>query len=597
MEINGKISTDRDTSNIDLQSLARLIPPWQLPSSTLQKIREDRNRKKNKKIEFIFIFIKYRLILLFTISFTLISLFFLKTKGLSKNIIFYYYSNLVNFILTNINIAYILFFLLLILALGVYFTESYIKSYKSISTKFLLSFLISLFSLLFGFFLSFPLLIVTGFIHLNFIGGYSSLNPHSSISYGASEVMSRLNQMRKPPTILQTDDIAEDVLTLLTKNQIYKFSSYYSTYLLDYIPDNLIYKPIVPNVSLLMFEDKLLFRNIDKDDVKEISPDLGKLLVMDYLKGRYVKDKPSVSVLGRQEFLQLREKQINSDIEKIDDSIIQIKNNIEMLNNRIEKSNQMIKSNEDGLLTSISSRDVEYSMCLTAGYTGYYGEFYRFYTDQYCTNRKNYWDIVMAEYQKNINDWKQELEKNQNLLSINLETEKMFEDRKVFWAGQKESTIFELGIFYPPNNITIAIDYTSNEKLPVYLSTLVHEYFHYTSYVSEERDLPRFFDEGLTDYFSKKTYKSDPLIGYPVIVAVITQIAEKIPEDILQKIYLTKDKPGLVYLLNKNYGDNFYKDYEVYFDYLPYLDIEYQIKVADDIMSRIGGSKITISGF
>ena len=90
MEINGKISTDRDTSNIDLQSLARLIPPWQLPSSTLQKIREDRNRKKNKKIEFIFIFIKYRLILLFTISFTLISLFFLKTKGLSKNIIFYY---------------------------------------------------------------------------------------------------------------------------------------------------------------------------------------------------------------------------------------------------------------------------------------------------------------------------------------------------------------------------------------------------------------------------------------------------------------------------------------------------------------------------
>ena len=595
-----KINLKSDSSEIDLQTIAQKVPPWLLSSNTLQKLQKKtfyKDRNDNSKTQYVFFVIKFRMILLFIAFFSSISLFFLKTKGVSKNIIIYYYSNLLNYFLSNINSTFLLFFLLLILILAVYISDQYVKRFKSLISKLLLSLLTAAMSLLLGFLLSFPTLLLVGSVHLNLIAGYVSLNPISSINYGASEVLSRLKQMRNSPTVVPTNDVARDLVSILTEKQSNKFSAYYRNYLLNYIPHQLIYKPAVRSVSLLMFEDKLLFRNIDNDEIKIISPDLGKLLVMDYLKGRYVKDKSSVIVLGRQDFLHRREKQINNVIKKIDISITQIKTNISILNETIQKSKQKINVNEDGLKTSINSREVEYSQCLTSGFTGYYGEFYRLYTDQYCINNKNRWDYVIAEYQKNIFDWTKKLEEDQTLLSINLEYEKSFDTWKDIWAGQKDSTIYELGIFDPPNTITLAIDFTNNEELPVYLYTLVHEYYHYTSYVSDERVLPSFFEEGLTEYFTHKTVKqelgSNLQIGYPVIVAVVTQMAKKIPDDTLLEIYLTKDKSRLVSLLNNQYGADFYNDYEVYFETLNFFGIEYQIKVANDLMYRIGGPKIS----
>ena len=140
------------------------------------------------------------------------------------------------------------------------------------------------------------------------------------------------------------------------------------------------------------------------------------------------------------------------------------------------------------------------------------------------------------------------------------------------------------------------MDYTSSNTLADYLSTLVHEYFHYTSYVSEETVLPGFFEEGLTEYFARKAIKQElnisTQLGYPVLVKIIEKIVDDIGEDELKEIYLTKNTDRLIGILNEKYGDTFYNESELYFTLLPFLPAEDQLTVANNILIRIGGNQL-----
>ena len=163
--------------------------------------------------------------------------------------------------------------------------------------------------------------------------------------------------------------------------------------------------------------------------------------------------------------------------------------------------------------------------------------------------------------------------------------------------ASKDDIPYELGVFAPPNNIKIAIDSTDTETLADYFGTVIHEYYHYTSYISSEKSLPTFFEEGLTEYFARKAVKDDMGIetneGYPLIVKVIERMMDKIPEKDFQNIYFTKDNDLLVTTLDNAFGKNFSKDNELYFEYISYIPSKDALEITNKLLDKIGATEIT----
>ena len=178
-----------------------------------------------------------------------------------------------------------------------------------------------------------------------------------------------------------------------------------------------------------------------------------------------------------------------------------------------------------------------------------------------------------------------------------MEIKKVVEAYKAMAIASKEDIPFELGVFDPPNSIKIAIDSTKIETLADYFSTVVHEYFHYTSYISEEKTLPTFFEEGLTEYFARKAVKDDMGIetneGYPLIVKVIERMTEKIPEKDLENIYFTKDSDLLATTLDNAFGKNFSKDNELYFELISYIPSKDALEITNKLLDKIGVQELT----
>jgi hypothetical protein len=278
-----------------------------------------------------------------------------------------------------------------------------------------------------------------------------------------------------------------------------------------------------------------------------------------------------VKVLGRQEYLKYREDKINEQIEKIDKYITEAQKNVNILYTGISNSKGNISSSQANISDSISKRDSFYSWCVNAGYYSYYlNQFYRSYSDEYCNSGREEWNVIIAKYDQNIKENQNYLAYAQKELPQYQAILQQFKDIRDSTNQQKSSTPYELGLFEPDNEIRIALDETSSNRLADYFSTLVHEYYHYTSYVSHEKVLPQFFEEGLTEYFARKSIVKTLSIstneGYPGLVVIINEMAKKISDEKLLDIYLTKNYEALVGELNSAYGEKFYADSSLYFD-------------------------------
>src|SRR6185436_6800522 len=115
-----------------------------------------------------------------------------------------------------------------------------------------------------------------------------------------------------------------------------------------------------------------------------------------------------------------------------------------------------------------------------------------------------------------------------------------------------------------------------------FLESLVHEYLHYASYISDERKFQsNFFEEGLTEYFARQIVKDDlhvdTHLGYPAQVAIITKMTEMITASEFAEIYFSKDEESLMRALNRVYGDNFYQNNFILFESLQYSSDRKQV--------------------
>lgn len=412
------------------------------------------------------------------------------------------------------------------------------------------------------------------------------------------EILESLKKSSGMPKIIGNSERLDEIILLTVIKSQGKRSSFYEQVVLPSAVSDKRISLKLPSDVLLLPDGSLVIKELKKDSIESISPTLGRLMVRNYFDPKYVKEEPKIQVMGRQEYLKFREDQINEQIAEIGEYITNAQSLINTTYANINEDKQKIQSNKDGLASSISQKDSDYNYCKTAGYYSYYfGIFYRYYTDAECESRRQKWDQIIAGFQKNIADWEQSLRIDQYNLGEYQKAKDLLVKYQDLVASQKDTTPGELGLFEPPDKVKVVLESTSDKAIADYFAIVAHEYLHYSSYVSEERSLLQFFEEGLTEYYSRQIIadqiKTETNVGYPAIVPIIKKIAQDLPKEELERIYFTKDEKLLIALLNEKYGDAFYKDSEYYFKIIPFLGGSDALEIVNNILFKIDAPQIT----
>lgn len=549
------------------------------------KLENNKPRKNTRML----ILSRFIVLFLSVLLFTWITRFQLFDSR-STNILENYYISQVSFFGEKL---YLLLLLLPIFLIGLFLNKSnkkeinFLKLVKSLSIITSLIFLGFNIALLFSFLLS--VLEVNVFIYkINFgVSKYKIIASAKDIRY----------EIIKRNSIPQLARYGKDYKKNMVLAKLSSKRGFYELNILNNLPSN-IFNPLkTPNSSMILFDDYLVISDINRAEIQLISPAIGKILVKKTFTDKNIKDEPQVDVLGRQEYLKLREDQINEELDEVDAKINEVEKEIGIVYGYISSNKNAIQKAQNNISSANNLKEQYYNTCITAGYTSYItGAFYRYYSDSECNSRRASWDGVIQENIDYIKETEGILKHNQGVVYQYQQIKKFLESTYAFVESTKEITPYELGVFYPENKIKVALDSNNPKVLTNFLATLTHEYLHYTSYISEERALDNFFEEGLTEYFARKVIrqqlKEETKEGYPVTVKVISEIVNKIPEKELLNIYMTKDQTQLEYLLDDAYGKDFYKDTELYFSTINYLPVNEALKVANNIMLRIGGKKL-----
>jgi len=373
----------------------------------------------------------------------------------------------------------------------------------------------------------------------------------AGIYVGKDKVMERLNKMEEAPLISQKtleDEDLRKTIASLNFSQDKENGEFFNLSLTENIPAFLWPEMKLPEANMMIIGQRLLILKLDMEEMEEISPRLGWLILKSYVGKRTLKEASSnIDVLDRQAYLEFRDEQINKKLEEIDASISAINSKIYGIRNQM--------------------RDV---------------------VVQYYTGKIGIYDAInrLDSLQAGIYD----LQAQQAELR----------EARVFVEAQKDRAPDELGLFLPEEDmaIKVVLDFDNPEALKDFLAILVHEYYHYASYCDKERLLLPFFEEGLTEYYTRQTLSQvenlETIVGYPVIVKVVNVLAEKLSENRLQDAYFTKDQDMIENLLNDAYGANFYKDTEYHFLLIPFSPPEKAVKLANDIMHEVGGEELDL---
>lgn len=311
--------------------------------------------------------------------------------------------------------------------------------------------------------------------------------------------------------------------------------NFYGGYILPSIPGGLILPIRNLDSSMFLIADTLVVTDLKSSDMQAVSSIVGYLFVKGYFPTRNIKFFPKVTIMNGKEYRAYRKADAAKKLAKIDGQIVKL----------------------EGLVSSVSAT---------------------MKNDKNKENEERYQELLDT-YKYYVNFYKLQKKRGETLV---------------------ENIPFELGFFFPSDSIKIMMDKIGN-KLPTfddYYSALVHEYFHYASYVLEKKHLTgSFFEEGFTEYFTREAIRDNlkkrSMVSYPAQVAIITEMMKMITEGEFAEIYFTKDEEGLESALDRVYGDGFYKKNQVLFETLPYTNNRKQIlKLTNAIMKQIGGPKL-----
>lgn len=422
-----------------------------------------------------------------------------------------------------------------------------------------------------------------------------------NISYTNNQIADKIQKMDKVPDLIGVNGNIETVL-IQHESLVSHYSKFYSQ-ALSVIPKQLHISFKIPNSPMLLVGDTLIVKEINKDSIQQIGPIVASKYLKNNFSGRYLKEtKPTIDIIGRQEYLKYRDEQINEAVMRIEGQIVQIKKNLGIAASNIQQTKNDISTLQSYIALNTRYRDDEYTSCMTETRTiygyGYYSDYtYRVYSDSQCASWRQARDNKNAEYQSSINQAQSDLAYYQSQYQAIKEYLDQTENYSAFIEATKQQAPQELGLFEPESSIKVVLESTDNKSIADFFTTLVHEYLHYISYTSEERSLPLFFEEGLTEYYSRQVIdsqlKTKTNIGYPLITRIIGEIMKKVDPKELEAVYFNKDETALQALLDAKFGKNFYSDSELYFTLIPYLSGDEALKYANNIMYKIDGSKIS----
>jgi len=498
----------------------------------------------------------------------------------TSNSLYAYFLYVINFIAQN----YFIFILGFIVLIIIFFR--FIKFDKNYSLK--KNYFLSIFQivslLLTAFFISYVVLLVIAIIELNVFSILININPKILGIVTDKNIIIKALKINNYPPKITANEGEGNTEPLRVSGVITGTNSFYGCYVLPSIPNFIIWPTRKSDSSTMLIDNTLIISKLNPVDLQEISPTIAYSLIQNYFPNRRIKSYPKISIMKYDDYLKYRAVDFKNGKIKIDGEIENYKKQIAAVSQLINDEENKISNNKNILEKS----GLEYKNCLSNGN----------YSLLYCKNLLNNFNLESLNSQ--INNLNTKLVTDQNKLKDD-------NDYYDFYVGLGESLQSaqggiprEFGTFIPKDVIRIAFNTEdSSHTIADYLETLLHEYLHYSSYVSDDRKLDDvFFEEGLTEYFARQIIKDDlnvsTNIGYPVSAKIFQQMTKRILESELADVYFSKDQAGLETLLDRVYGQNFYNDTRLAFLNLQYSSNPNQVlMIANGVMKKIGGDPLS----
>jgi hypothetical protein len=499
-------------------------------------------------------------------------------KGM-PNSLYAYFLYVIDFIVQN----YFIFILGFIALIIIFFR--FVKFDKNYSLKKNYSlFVLQIINVLItAFFLSYVALLVIAFIELNVFSILININPKTlGIVSDKNAIINTIKKNNYSPEIT-TSESEQNKELVKVASTITGTGSFYGYYILSSIPGFFVLPIKISDSGMLLIDNTLIFTKLNPVDLQEISPIISYSLVQNYFSERKIKSYPKISIMKNDEYLAYREEDFKNGSIKINKEIEDYKKQITAISQSIEEDgNQILYSK-----SIVDKSNSEYKKCLSNGD----------YSLSYCKNLLS--NFKLQDKEAELSDWNNKLLSDKDKL-------KGYSDYYDFYVGLGQSLQFaqrgiphEFGTFIPKDVIRIAFNVSDpSHTIADYLETLMHEYLHYASYISDDKKLSDvFFEEGLTEYFARQIIKDDlnisTNIGYPVSAKILDQMTKRISESELADIYFSKDQDRLEKLLDRTYGENFYKNTGIKFLNLQYASSpDLALKIANEIMKNIGGNPL-----
>lgn len=514
-------------------------------------------------------------------------------SGEIDNSLLSYYHIQIEFIRNNLSLFLMTMLLLTIVFL--LFSKSQSKNLLGRCFRFLQR-LLAVFIV--GSFVSFLLLYVIAFMQLNTLSLFASVTPKIlGVETDSERITDRLKRASHPPDIVQGSE-EENLLLAIATAQSGK-NSFYGSRVVSNIPAFLIIPMKRTGAGVLMVGNTLIVARVNSTGFQDVSPVVSYLLIKDYFPGRDVKFHPQVMLLSRVEYQKNREADFRKKLDVFDEVQLNIDENIEQLTDSIIESQQQLIETQERLAQMRAEKEREYTACVNEGY--YEGGVYqRVNSREDCRERVLGRDDAIFEVNQEIEQLSNSLQQDQEKLEAYQFYARYYGSQKTLTHQESGYVSYEFASFEPPETIMIAINAQDDpHSLADYFALLVHEYLHYATFDENgDRLTSAFFVEGLTEYFARNIVRSglgvDTNLGYPVNVKIIDQMRRRVAESDLAEVYFSNDQSGLEKLLDRVYGESFYKDNLLTLETLHYSSSKDQIlELGNEVMGVIGGPHLS----
>jgi hypothetical protein len=431
-------------------------------------------------------------------------------------------------------------------------------------------------------------------LELNILAVIFNFNSSSlGLVTDSRQIAGNILKNSSPPRIVASDPNGHELIKAVAAASTGQ-DNYYGKNVIPLIPDFLVLKIPDGNSSLAMIDANLIVRRINPDDLAAISPALAYKLVQEQFPKIPVKSTAVVSILSDEKYREFRLAEMDRKSAKIASEAAELTEATTQLTADLNTRNRLLSQSKTHLENIYNQRETAHSQCLAAGrYLN--GVFQKTNSEADCLAEYNSWADRVKLAMDEISKIQLSIGADENQLAQTHTTLKFIQAQSSVLKVLENNIPNEYGSFQPEESIGIAFVPDSSHRIADYFGTLIHEYLHYASFTSEDRILSdAFFEEGLTEYFSRQIiarhFDVKSNIGYPAITKIISQLAKRIPESELAEIYFTKNQPQLEAVLGRVYGDGFYKQNRLLFISLQYATQPDQIvNYANLLMEKIGG--------